>query len=104
LAAKTIKFVVVNAHCNAEKEKQAVQDLIKKFTDKPYSLKPEDIIFTSMIDPPKYEYSVARETILDLFKLSNLFIFPTVTECCPLVLLEAAATNNLIIYKLSTFC
>jgi hypothetical protein len=54
-------------------------------------------MFTSTYDVPKYEYSIPHKTVVDLFKLSNLFIFPTVSEVCPLILQEAALTNNLIV-------
>lgn len=93
----SVKFIACNCHANALHEKDSIRYLIKLFTEGDYCLKKEDILFTSTYKQPKYEYSIPHSTIIDLFKLSNLFIFPSISEVCPLILQEAALTNNLII-------
>ena len=44
-----------------------------------------------------YELGVPHEVVRDLFLLSNLFIFPTLSENCPLILLEAAFAKCLLV-------
>lgn len=97
---ESVSFIACNCHANGMAEKAAIDKKIYKFTKAPYRLTPAEIFFTSKYDVPHFEYSIPRATILDLFKLSNLFLFPTISECCPLILLEAAATNNLIVSNL----
>lgn len=94
---ESVQFIACNCHANAQKEQAAIDKMIYTYTQTPYKLKPKDILFTSKFDQPRFAYSIPRPTVLDLLKLSNLFIFPTISECCPLILLEAAATNNLIV-------
>lgn len=93
----SVKFIACNCHANGQNEKDFVIKEITRFTNKPYILDKNDILFTSMYQVPIYEYSFPHEAIIDLFKLSNLFIFPTMSEVCPIVLQEAALTNNLIV-------
>ena len=94
---KSVKFIGVNAHCNAINEQNTIDSLIKRFTSPPYCLAKEDLYFTSKYKEPEYQYSIDHNTVLDLYKMSNLFIFPSQSEVCPLTLQEAAITNNLII-------
>lgn len=94
---ETIKFIGVNSHCNGPTEKRFIQSVRYKFTQAPYNLSEKEIFFTSELYPEHFAYSVPNPTTIDLFKRSNLFIFPTYSEVCPLVLLEAAATENLLV-------
>ena len=91
---KSVRFVCPNAHANADREKRAIEEIIQ------YGIKEgltrEEIIFTSL-EGKEYEGGVPRETVRDLFKLSNLFIFPTISENCPLILLEAALSKCLLV-------
>jgi len=92
---KKVKLVVCNAHANGDNEKKSIQEMLdyaqKEGLDK------EDVIFTSLMDIPKWEHGVPHDVVRDLFLLSNLFVFPTTSENCPLILLEAAATKNLLV-------
>ncbi len=91
----TVSLVVPNSHANAENEKQAIE----KMYELAYSLGLErrELIFTSLHDIPKWESGVPHEVVRDLFLLGNLFIFPSVSENCPLVLLEAMAGKNILV-------
>jgi len=62
-----------------------------------HGLERRELIFTSLYDVPKYEGGVPHEVVRDLFTLSNIFIFPSYSENCPLVLLEAMAGGNVLI-------
>lgn len=84
LGLKT-KLIIPNAHANGQKEKEMVQ---KYATN--------DVIFTSL-QGTEYEHGVSSKIVSDLFRLSNVFIFPSVSENCSLVLLEAMLSGNLLI-------
>ena len=95
---KTAKLVVCNSHSNAKPEKESIKKLHEYA--KKCGLQEGDLIFTSEIkdtDKFPYEDGVPHETIRELFQISNVFIFPTISENCPLVLLEAAAAKNLLV-------
>jgi len=91
---KSVRFICPNAHANAEKEKKAVEDLIHYGIER--GLTREEMIFTSF-EGKEYEMGIPHEAVRDLFQLSNLFIFPTLSENCPLILLEAALSKCLLV-------
>lgn len=91
---RSVLLVLVNAHCNGDREKQTVQELLRFALKR--GLSASEICFTSTLGP-EWEYSVPNEAIRQLFQLSNLFIFPSQSECCSLILLEAAACKNLLV-------
>lgn len=92
---KSIRIVICNAHANAEKEKVAIEQVYQVASE--MGIERRELIFTSLFDIPNWEQGVPHEVVRDLFMLSNLFIFPTVSENCPLVLLEAMAGKNLLV-------
>ncbi len=79
-------LIVPNAHANAEREKELCRARASN-----------DVIFTSLENPELYEHGVPANIVADLWKLSNVFIFPTISENCPLVLLEAMLAGNLLV-------
>ena len=91
---KLVAFICPNAHANREREKKAIQDLIDKGIN--WGLSRSDMIFTSL-EGKEYEGGINKDDVLQLFKLSNVFIFPTLSENCPLILLEAAANKCLLV-------
>lgn len=91
---KSVCFICPNAHANADKEKKEIQKLIDKGIE--WGLSRGDMIFTSL-EGKEYEGGIPKEQVLELFKFSNLFIFPTLSENCPLILLEAAANKCLLV-------
>lgn len=91
----SVRYIIANAHANAEREKNTIKELQIQFTD--WGLSPNEVIFTSLEEVPKYESGVSREIISQLFLLSNLFVFPTISENCSLVLLEAMMSKNLLV-------
>lgn len=92
-----VAFIGCNCHCNGQTEKNNIDNLVKAMEASPYNLTRDEIFFTSWFEPPQYEYSLPNKIIMDLFRLSNLFIFPSLTEVGPLILQEAAMTENLIV-------
>lgn len=91
---KSVAFVCPNAHANGDREKRAIEGLINEGMKR--GLTREEMIFTSL-EGKEYEMGVSKDIVLELFKLSNLFIFPTLSENCPLILLEAAANKCLLV-------
>jgi len=87
-------LVLVNAHANGDKEKRTVRQLQAFAREK--GLADDEICFTSTLDP-QWEYSVPNEAVRQLLQLSNVFIMPSLSECCSLVLLEAALCKNLLV-------
>lgn len=84
LGLKT-KLIVPNAHANGDREKAEIA-----------KWKSPDVIFTS-IEGQEYEQGVSSKVVSDLFRLSTVFIFPSISENCSLVLLEAMLSGNLLI-------
>ena len=91
----TVAFVIPNAHANAEHEKQEIEKMYQFAYDR--GLERRELIFTSLHNAPGWENGVPHEVIINLFTLSNLFLFPSHSENCPLVLLEAMAGKNEIV-------
>ena len=48
-----------------------------------------------------YELGVPKQVVRELMQISNLFVFPTLSENCPLILLEAAASKSLLVLNKS---
>jgi len=91
---RSVRAIFCNAHANAEEEKKAIEDLIHYAIGQ--GLNRQEIIFTSL-EGEEYEEGVPKDVVRDMFQLSNVFIFPTLSENCPLILLEAALTKNLLV-------
>ena len=91
-----VKYIVANAHANGDQEKAMIEEML--MMGKTFGLEPmKDLIFTSFITPPKYEHGIPHEAVIQLFQLSDIFLFPSYSENCPLILLEAALAKNLLV-------
>lgn len=88
-------LIVPNAHANAEKEKKHVRETQVYAADR--GITNLDLIFTSLENVPNYEMGVSPKIISDLFRISNVFLFPTISENCSLILLEAMLAGNLLV-------
>jgi len=91
---KSVRLVVCNAHANAENEKKLIERAHMKAAQ--LGLNGNDLIFTSLLGKD-YELGVSRKAVSEFFQLSNVFIFPSQSENCPLILLEAMLAKNLLI-------
>jgi len=85
-------LIVPNAHANGHREKRTLSST-KVFASE-QGLGSHELIFTSLEDE-KYEMGVSLKIVSDLFRLSNVFIFPTTSENSSLVLAEAMLAGNL---------
>ncbi len=79
------KLIVPNAHANGDIERELCK-----------ARATQDVIFTSL-EEPKFEHGVSSRIVSDLFRLSNVFIFPSISENCSLVLLEAMLSGNMLV-------
>ena len=61
-----------------------------------WGLDDKDILFTSTISEETTR-QVPRQVVRDLMQMSNLFIFPSISEVCSNVLLEASMTKQLVV-------
>ncbi len=94
-SGRSVRLVVANAHANDKREKQVIAETLNYAAK--VGLSPYELIFTSLEDAPKYETGIPREAVSQLFLLANLFIFPSISENCPLILLEAMMAKNMLI-------
>ncbi len=88
-------LIVPNAHSNSPKEKLTLSQTFVWASER--GINNNDLIFTSLIDSPKYELGVSLKIVSDLFRISNVFIFPTTSENSSLVLAEAMSSGCLLV-------
>lgn len=90
-----VRLIIPNAHANAENEKNTIREF--QAMGSGMGLTSRELIFTSLFDAPKWEHGIPHYNVVELFQIANLFIFPSFSENAPLILLEAAATKNLLV-------
>jgi len=88
------KLIVCNAHANASPEKRLIDET--KVWASERGVYNDDLIFTSL-EGKEYELGVKGKIVSDFFRISNVFIFPTISENSSLVLLEAMLSGNLLV-------
>lgn len=93
LGYKTL-LIVPNAHANSEREKRTIANTLVWAAER--GINQDGICFTSLLGE-EYEKGVSPKVVSDLFRLSNIFIFPTTSENSSLVLAEAMMSGNLLV-------
>lgn len=88
------RLVVCNAHANADRDKTAIANA--QIYSIEQGMESGTLVFTSS-EGEEYESGVDQKIVSDLFRISNVFIFPTVSENSSLVLLEAMLSGNLLV-------
>ena len=91
---KSVGVCLMNSNANAFKEKKAIKSMEDFARDQ--GLNDRDFVFTSTLDD-SYECGIPNSVTRNVFHESNLFVFPTISECCSLVLLEAMSAGNLLV-------
>ena len=89
---KSVGVLLINS--NARKEASSIE--VMKRTAYSFGLDDNDFLFTSTLDE-EYNHGIPNECVLEIFTKTNLFIFPTISEACPRVLLEAMCGENLLV-------
>lgn len=101
-AGAVVRLVVVNAHSNNDDAKHAMKHL--RSVARTLQLPEECLIFTSEELPDTVVHGLDGDAVRSLFAISNLFAFPTLSEAGPLVLLEAIASQCLLVLNDSLPC
>jgi len=84
--------------CNSNGRKPQYQEQIGRKIEyaKSQGLEENDIFFTSQLSK-ETRSGVPRDVVKDLMQISNLFVFPSTSEVCSNVLLEASMTKQLVV-------
>lgn len=97
--SQTVRLVICNSWSNAQKEQDYMQELRSAS-----SLSDSELIFTSEFDSEwcksndhAINLGVPREVVTDLMRIADLFILPSISEACSMIMLEAALNKNLMI-------
>lgn len=61
----------------------------------------KEYIATSQVFPKQAAVGMASQDVRGLMQMANVFLFPSVSEACGLVMLEAAATGSLLVLNQS---
>jgi glycosyltransferase involved in cell wall biosynthesis len=96
---RSVRYIICNAHANAQHEKDTIKQIQELAAN--LGLYPNEVIFTSLEEVPVWEHGVPRRVVSELFRLSDLFLLPSASENCSLVLLEAALSKNLMVLNKS---
>jgi hypothetical protein len=95
----SVALLILNAHANGP-EPKAMMDRIKTRA-REAGLESEECMFLSEIIPERTVHGVDQQTVSQLFQLSSVFCFPSTSESCGLVMLEAALGGNLLVLNQS---
>lgn len=88
-----VRLVIPNAHANGN---HAIINELKEYAAQ-RGLGTKELIFTSDEFPELASVGLPTADITALFQVSNLFVFPTVSEACSMTLMEAALAGCLLI-------
>lgn len=88
------RLIVCNAHANAQPDQRLISET--QIWASGLNIEHHELIFTSL-QGKEYELGVSPKVVSDLFRISNIFIFPTSSENSSLVLLEAMLSGNLLV-------
>src|SRR3990167_5140589 len=88
------RLIVCNAHANAQPDQRLIAETRNWAAE--MKIYADELIFTSQ-EGKEYELGVKSKIVSDFFRISNIFIFPTISENSSLVLLEAMLSGNLLI-------
>jgi len=92
---RKVKLVFANSNGRKDIHIEAVKKELEYA--KNLGLEPdEDVIFTSRLDV-ETQSGVPRQVIQELMRLANLFVFPSQSEVCSNVLLEASMSKTLMV-------
>lgn len=98
-SGQEVKLIICNSWSNGDKEASLIEEYISNST-----LTKNELIFTSEFDSQwakdnsfNMKLGIPKQVVFDLQRIADLFILPSTSECCSLVMLEAVASKNLVI-------
>ncbi|MEF9958933.1 MAG: glycosyltransferase [Niameybacter sp.] len=89
----SVKLVFCDFVVGERKQAFAYRAFVKEVAEQ-YGLESDEVIFTS---EEGYEKGIERKAVLELFKLSNIYICPSLSESFGLTVGEAAQAGNFLI-------
>lgn len=91
-----VRLIFACAHCNGEEAKQARAEIerVARSVDLEVGV---DVVFTQDIIPETANVGISAQSVKELMQYTSLFCFPSSSESCGLVALEAAVTGNLLV-------
>ncbi len=96
------RIVVCNSYSNADGEKKQVEELSE--LAKLLGLSESECVFTSAFESSwakecghDIQLGVPRRVVGELMQMSDVFVLPSVSEGCSLIMLEAAMAKNLVV-------
>ncbi|MBU0777644.1 hypothetical protein KKF82_05260, partial [Patescibacteria group bacterium] len=92
------RVLLVICNSNGRKKKEEIDRKIE--FGKSHGLNEAELFFTSTLSEETAS-QVPRDVVRDLMQISNLFIFPTLSEVCSNILLEASMCKQLIVLNKS---
>lgn len=91
-AGKKVALVI----CNSNGRRRMDEIMAKQNLAMDLGLDENDVLFTSTLDNST-ESELSYKSVVQLFQISNLFVFPTIAEVCSNVMLEASMAKNLLV-------
>ena len=94
------RMVFVNAHCNSKGDSKYT-DAMEAYAKKIGVEIDKDVIFTyrfaDATNRKEWRYSVPSRVVRELNLISNMFIFPSASECCSLIQAEASIAGKFMV-------
>ncbi|UCG53539.1 MAG: hypothetical protein JSW58_08275 [Candidatus Latescibacterota bacterium] len=95
------RLILVNAHCNSAVDQPKLKAIEAYATLCELELD-KDVILTSRFADENegyklWRYTVPYKVVQDLMLASNMFIFPSVSECCSLIQAEASISGKFMV-------
>ena len=102
-AGASVRLLIINFHSNRQHFIDYRNEIISEV--EALGLTSREVIFTNQIETlpgvssrllDSYRFEVPHRVILDLFRLTNIYVHPSTSESYSLVSQEAAASGNLL--------
>jgi glycosyltransferase involved in cell wall biosynthesis len=97
-----VRLFVCNSYSNAEPEKKLAGELTE--LSQTLGLTGEECVITSLIQSEwakesghNMELGVPNRVVRELMQLADLFVLPSISEACSVIMLEASITKNLMV-------
>jgi glycosyltransferase involved in cell wall biosynthesis len=98
---KVVRLVIACAHADGDEGSEQIRQA-KSFAKEAGLV--EELVFTSDIVPESAGSGLSSNDVRALLQVSNVFVFPSVSEASPLVLMEAAMSGCLLVLNSSLPC